>query len=155
MASDYIDKVKEEIRTLAGPVLTDNGLELVDVEYRQEQVGWVLRLLIYKEEGVTISDCTSVSREMSHLLDVEDLIPQKYTLEVSSPGLDRPLRSERDFIRNKDKKIKLVVRSDGSSLTVEGLINDVKDGMLLLSQDGEIITYSLDEIKKAKLIIEF
>jgi hypothetical protein len=82
-------------------------MELVDIEYRREPVGWVLRLTIDKGGGVTLDDCTRVSQEIGRSLDVEDVIPNPYHLEVSSPGLDRPLKNERDFIRFSDRRIRV------------------------------------------------
>ena len=95
------DHIVAEVERLIEPVLAEKLLELVEVQFRQEPIGWVLRVIIYKQGGTSVDDCATVSRELSHLLDVEDLIPQKYHLEVSSPGLDRPLKTEKDFLRNK------------------------------------------------------
>ena len=130
-------------------------LELVEVQFRQESSGWVLRVIIHKQGGVSVDDCARVSRELSHLLDVEDLIPQKYHLEVSSPGLDRPLKTERDFLRNKGEKVKLTVMVDGEHQTRTGIIQDVQDGGLLVKGDAGITSYPLGDISKARLEIEF
>jgi len=149
------DHIIEEIERLIEPVLAENLLELVEVQFRQEPIGWVLRLIIYKEGGTSVDDCALVSRQLSHLLDVEDLIPQKYSLEVSSPGLDRPLKTERDFLRNKGEKVKLTVEADGGHLTQIGIIQDVQEGILELKSDAGILSYPLSSISKARLEIEF
>ncbi|MBU4261730.1 MAG: ribosome maturation factor RimP [Proteobacteria bacterium] len=149
------DHIVAEIERLINPVLAENFLDLVEVQFRQEPIGWVLRVIIYKQGGTSVDDCAKVSRELSHILDVEDLIPQKYFLEVSSPGLDRPLSSENDFLRNKGEKVKLTVETDGKHLTQIGIIQDVQNGVLLLQGDAGIMSYPLSGISKARLEIEF
>ncbi len=90
--------VEAEVRRLAEPLLARDGIGLVDVEYRREAAGWTLTLFIDKQGGVSLDDCQHVSRTLSTVLDVEDPIPHRYNLQVSSPGLDRPLRRESDFV---------------------------------------------------------
>lgn len=98
MGTETIERVTEIIQ----PVLDDLGLELVELQLRSEgKKGLVLRIIIFKEGGVSLDDCAQVSREVGFLLEVEDPIGRSYVLEVSSPGLDRPLKTERDFERNK------------------------------------------------------
>ncbi len=89
----------DRVKATANSILSSEDMELVDVEYRREPGGWVLRLMIDKIGGVTLDDCTRVSQEMGRSLDVEDLISNPYHLEVSSPGLDRPLKNEQDFMK--------------------------------------------------------
>ncbi|MEK7854254.1 MAG: ribosome maturation factor RimP [candidate division NC10 bacterium] len=89
----------ERLRAVVDPVLRGEGCELVDLEYRREGPGWVLRILMDKPGGVALADCQRVSEQVGDLLDVEDLIPRAYTLEVSSPGLERPLTRPEDFVR--------------------------------------------------------
>ena len=101
------DVVNKRVEEIAHPVLEERGLDLVEVQFRREQRGWVLRLIIDKEDGVTLDDCTVVSRELSQLLDIEDFIDQAYNLEVSSPGLDRPLKSMADFQRFIGRRAKI------------------------------------------------
>ncbi|HOV84725.1 MAG TPA: ribosome maturation factor RimP [Syntrophobacteraceae bacterium] len=87
----------EQIRQLVEPVVESEGKELVELEYRRESHGWVLRLFLDQEDGITVEDCARVSRVVGDLLDVADLIPNPYHLEVSSPGLNRPLRKVEHF----------------------------------------------------------
>lgn len=154
MAS-YNDHIAAEVTKLVEPICTENALELVEVTFRQEHTGWVLRIIIYRKSGITVDDCVLVSREVSHLLDVEDLIPQKFNLEVSSPGLDRPLKSERDYIRNMGEKVSLAIEVNGDKLSVVGLIKDVDSGLIFVDVDGDVHSYPLEQIKKARLVIEF
>ncbi len=152
--------VIEAITALMEPVVMDLGLELVEVQFRPEQVGWVLRLIIDNPAGVSLDDCTLVSREAGALLDVEDVISHPYHLEVSSPGLDRPLRTVRDFIRCRGRKVKVTTREPlgrfGSA--VEGTIESAgDDGVVLLvdPRKDERLTLPLALIAKAKLVVEF
>lgn len=80
-------------------VVESEGMELVDLQFRRERVGWVVRIFIDKTGGVNLDDCGAVSRQIGHVLDVENVIPYSYTLEVSSPGVNRPLKTLEDFIR--------------------------------------------------------
>jgi len=141
---------------LVVPVVEGFDCELVELQFRREAPGWVLRLLIDNENGIGIDDCSRISREVAHLLEVEDPIEQSYTLEVSSPGLDRPLKGERDFLRCKGKKAKVVVREpiDGQNQWV-GLIEDVARESVTLRTDQGIIEIPFTRMKKARLVIEF
>ncbi len=89
------------------PLMEEFGFELVDVEYVKEGGSWYLRAYIDKEGGITVNDCETVSRRMSDLLDEEDFIEDSYILEVSSPGLGRPLKKEKDYVRSKGKEIEI------------------------------------------------
>jgi len=129
------------------------GLELVEVQFRLEGHGWVLRLFIDGKEGVTLDDCSRVSRELSDYLDVEDLIAQAYHLEVSSPGLERVLRNLDDCQRNIGKKIKVKLREDvadqrvliGTLCQVEG------ETVEIVLEDGTQCQVAWDQIRKARL----
>ena len=147
------------VRTLTQllePVVLGFGCELVELQFRREAPGWVLRLIIDSEKGIGIDDCSMISREAAHLLEVEDPIEQAYSLEVSSPGLDRPLKSERDFLRCKGKKAKVVVREpiDGQNQWI-GLIEDATQESVTLRVDHGIIEIPFIRMKKARLVIEF
>jgi len=92
-------EIVKRVQTMINPLLFQERLELADIEYRREAKGWVLRLYLDKEGGVTLDDCTRVSQEVGRNLDIEDFIQTPYTLEVSSPGLTRSLKTEKDFIK--------------------------------------------------------
>jgi len=141
---------------LAVPVVEDFGCELVELQFRREAPGWVLRLIIDNANGIGIDDCARISREIAHLLEVEDPIEHAYSLEVSSPGLDRPLKRERDFVRCKGKKAKVVVREpiDGQNQCI-GLIEDVTQESVTLRTDHGTIEIPFTRMKKARLVIEF
>ncbi len=132
------------------------GLELVDVLYTTEHGRRILRIFIDKPGGVTIDDCSDLSRELGTVLDVEDPIPQSYTLEVSSPGLDRLLTKEKDFLRFAGKKVKLRTKEaiEGRK-NFKASIEGVEGGRVTLKDaDGRIWEIMLSNIEKARLEIE-
>src|ERR671926_1404694 len=107
----------EQVREMATRVAASYGLEIFDVQFRREAGGMVLRVQIDRpgpaasaEDSVSVEDCANVSRDLSAILDVEDVVPSAYTLEVSSPGLDRPLRHADDYRRFTGRRAKVVVR---------------------------------------------
>ncbi|HWR23689.1 MAG TPA: ribosome maturation factor RimP [Feifaniaceae bacterium] len=107
-------KTVDVVQALVQDAVSNLGYELIDVEFQKEQTDWVLTLYIDKPDGVTVDDCERVSRAVEPLLDEADPISQSYFLSVSSPGLDRPLKKERDFERslNKDIVVKLYAPQD-------------------------------------------
>lgn len=154
MSELIIDKIRGFLESL----LKSMELELFDVQFRREGHGWVLRVFIDSEEGVTLEHCSSVSRELGRYLDVEDLIDNAYHLEVSSPGLERPLRSLNDFTRYLGKKARVKVHEaiDGEKI-FEGIIEEVADdaeGQINLKlNDGRSIQFTFEKINKARLAI--
>lgn len=101
------DIYEERTEKLILPILEENNFELVDVEYVKEGSAWYLRAYIDKEGGITVNDCELVARRMNELLDAEDFISDAYIFEVSSPGLGRPLKKEKDFVRNMGKDVEI------------------------------------------------
>lgn len=148
--------VKEKIVSIVVPVLESMGGELVDIEYRKEGSGWVLRLFIDREGGVRLDDCADVSRGVEAILDAEDIIPHEYNLEVSSPGLDRPLKKEADFKRfaGKTVKIKTFEAIDGSK-NFKGRLNGCEDSVAEINVDGVVHLIPLIKIAKANIEYEF
>jgi len=153
---DMAETVIKKAEAVALPVLEEMGLELVEVQYRREQSGWVLRLIIDREDGVTLDDCTSVSREISQLLDIEDIIDQAYTLEVSSPGLDRPLKSMADFQRFTGRKarIKTGEAIEGVHVFI-GRIARTEEEAIVLEVDGREVRIPFPQVARARLEVEF
>ena len=148
-AEEIVRRVSDVIQ----PVIDEQGLELVDVVYTPEHGRWVLRVFIDKPGGVTLGDCTTVSREIGTILDVEDIIPHSYSLEVSSPGLDRPLTKERDFLRYRGQKVRIRTREP-----VEGrrnfraTIDGVEDGAVIVTDaSGKTWRIELLNIDRARL----
>jgi ribosome maturation factor RimP len=149
MSEFVIEKVEEFANTL----LPSLGLELVDVQFRREGSGWVLRIFIDIEEGVTVDHCAAVSREISDFLDVEDLIDHPFNLEVSSPGIERPLRSPAEFERFAGKKARVKLREavDGQKVYV-GIIQRVDaDSIELVLEDDSTVRLPFELMRKARL----
>ncbi|MGQ9646665.1 MAG: ribosome maturation factor RimP [Thermodesulfobacteriota bacterium] len=149
-------EIVERVRAIADPVLLSEGMELVEVEYRREARGWVLRLTIDKEGGVTLDDCGRVSQAVGRELDVEDFISAPYILEVSSPGLTRPLRTEKDYLRQRNRLIKVrTVDLLHNRQQFKGRLLGVTNGEIELETEEGIVQIPLTKIAKANLEIEF
>jgi ribosome maturation factor RimP len=144
------------VRSLAQPILADHGLELVDVEFRRESHGWILRLYVDRPGGVTLDDCQRVSEELGDHLDVEDLIDHPYHLEVSSPGLDRPLTRETDFVAFAGKTARISTREAiQGQRNFRGRLAGLVEGVVLLDlPDGRRMSIPRGLIAKARLEIE-
>ncbi len=137
---------------LIEPVLEPEGVELVEVEFKPEGGGWVLRLYIDSPVGVTLDDCQFVSRQVGALLDIKDPIEQPYTLEVSSPGINRVLRKEKDFklfagspVRLRDPR-----KVDGRR-NFQGILKGMENSKIVLEVDGDRMEISPEDLEKARL----
>ena len=159
-----VASIVEQVRAAAQRVAEGYGLEIFDVQFRREASGMVLRVQIDRpgpaasaEECVSVADCSHVSRDLSALLDVEDVIPGAYTLEVSSPGLDRPLRSRADYARFAGRCAKLVLREpvDGQTFFRGRLAGVDADAALLDSEGGQRHRVPLELVTRANLEVEF
>ena len=145
------------VKTLIEPILASMGLELVDVEQRGGTNRALIRIFIDKTGGVNLKDCQEASIYLGHALDVEDPIPCPYTLEVSSPGLDRPFKQTRDYERALGKliQVKLVHPREGQWVFV-GRLNALEDVTITVElEDGQSMSFALEEIRQARLEIEW
>lgn len=154
----------EQIRAIAERVAAARGLTVWDIQSRREASGHVIRVFIDRpgpaaspEESVSIEDCEQVNREMSTILDVEDPLPFAYTLEVSSPGLDRPLRGADDYHRFAGRLAKVVVsEAVDNQKAFEGRLRGVADADLLLeAPNGRVHRLPMHLITRARLEVEF
>ncbi len=152
----------EQIGIIAERILESFGMELVDIEYKREGRQMVLRIFIDKPGGVTLDDCADVSRELSAVLDVEDIVPVNYNLEVSSPGLNRPLKKESDYRRYMGRLVKLktfepLADSAGNRRkTFLGELVDYSDGIITISlNEGQKAEIPMEKVAKANLEFEF
>lgn len=143
--------------SLIMPILDRMNFELVDVEYVKEGGTWYLRAYIDKEGGITVNDCEDVAREMNVLLDEEDFIPDAYVFEVSSPGLGRPLKKEKDYIRNMGKEIEIrTYKAINRCKEFYGLLKAYdKDTVTIEIEDGETIIFNKSEIALIRQTIDF
>ena len=147
-------QVENDLSSLIEPVLAESGLELVELALRGAPGRQVLRLDIDRagESGVTLDDCQQVSRALSPLLDESDLLPGAYLLEVSSPGVDRPIRSADDFRRNTGRRIVVTARDgEGAERSRTGKLLGFDEGLLLLeTEGGEQHSIPLDRVVRAR-----
>jgi ribosome maturation factor RimP len=150
---DMSGSVVEKVQAFAETLLPSMGLELVEVQFRLEGHGWVLRLFIDSKDGVTLDNCSRVSREVSDFLEVEDLIAHAYHLEVSSPGLERALHSMKDFKRYIGKKAKLKLREDveGQKVLIGDIVRAEDDTVELVLEDETRAQVAFEQIRKARL----
>ncbi|MFN3471048.1 MAG: ribosome maturation factor RimP [Aquificaceae bacterium] len=148
--------IVEKVKGLVEPVIKSMGYKLFDVEFKSEK-GWVLRIIVDKEGGITIGDCEEVSKRVSALLDVEDIIPVSYLLEVSSPGLTRELTKPSHFEFFQGRLIRLVLRDaiEGKR-ELKGYIEGIKENILNIREKGTDKAYyiPLSLIAKASLELE-
>jgi ribosome maturation factor RimP len=154
--SHPVDLAIIEVNRLIEPVLDEMGFELVDTEYLSEHGKWILRIYVDRQGGVTLDDCVHVSREIGDLIDVKDIFQNQYVLEVSSPGLNRPLKKEKDFLKAIGKKVK--VKMDNPVLerrNFTGYLKAFQDGMLYVEISNKLVSLPLQNVKKANLVFEF
>lgn len=160
------------MRAAAERVARSCDLEIFDVQYRREPVGWVLRVMIDRppavddegrtlvdppERSIGVEDCQRVSHDLSAILDVEDPVDRAYTLEVSSPGLERALRHRQDYERFAGRLAKIVVREAvNGQMHFEGRLRGVEDdGVVLESGKTKVARLPLDNIVRGRLAVEF
>lgn len=155
------EEVIARVTALLEELLPPMGMELVEIEYKREGRDMVLRLFLDKEGGVTLDDCAAVSRDLSEILDVEDFIKDHYTLEVSSPGLNRPLRKEADYERYRGRLVKvktfeLLPDEEGNMRkTFLGDLVGLAEGIVTIRlQEGQMARIPLAKIAKASLEFE-
>ncbi|PID55961.1 ribosome maturation factor [candidate division KSB3 bacterium] len=155
--------ILESVKTLVEPIIRSRQLELVDVEFKHEGPANYLRIFIDKSEGVTLDDCQDVSRECELVLDVENIIQTQYILEISSPGLDRPLKKLEDYLRFQGHLVKIkTYRPIDGQKTFLGYLRGVSEEgretplmVILATQDGQEYHIPYDMIGSARLEVEF
>ncbi|MBM4310859.1 MAG: ribosome maturation factor RimP [Deltaproteobacteria bacterium] len=153
-------KAARQVLSVAEPLIetlvTDEGCELVDVTYHREPQGWVLRVYIDRTGGVTIADCQSISRQLGDMLEARDVMRHAYTLEVSSPGLNRPLKKAADFERFAGQRVRVKTKA-----AVQGRRNFLgkllgcADGLVQVDVDGTGVRLPLDSIGRANIEYDF
>lgn len=153
-----MNEITQKIRALIEPYLNEKGYEIYDLEYKREGPNQVLRLFTDNTtRTITLDDCTDVSRMVSDVLDKTDIIPVAYNLEVSSPGLDRLLRNESDYIwaMNKTLKVKYL-NEDDKKITVEGKLQKLENNIIELHiNKKEILHINIDKIEAARRVMKF
>ncbi len=155
--------IVEKITTIVAPIVKAQQLELVDIEFKHEGHANFVRIFIDKPEGVTLDDCQNVSRECEVVLDIENIIYTQYVLEVSSPGLDRPLKTRMDYARFRDRLVRLKTYRafEGRKKFLgylQGLTEESSDSsslVTIITQEGETIQIPFELITSARLEVEF
>ena len=151
------DEIATRVSALAGPVVDDHGVELVEVEVRGAHGSRVVRLVADAEDGLDLELIADLSREMGDLLDDDDLVGGRYTLEVSSPGVDRPLRTPTNFRRNVGRELRLVRTRDaidrGEKGELTGTLDAVDDDALTLTVGGDTVTVPHSDVDHAKVVL--
>ena len=148
--------ILKKIENIVTPVAESMGLSLVDIEYLQDGGYWYVRIYVEKEnEDITLEDCAALSNKIDE--DIDKLIDQRFFLEVSSPGIERPLKKITDYIRFKGEKAKLSLKHKvNEKKNFEGIIVDCKDNIIFLEiKEQEIMEIPFSEIRKANLVYEF
>lgn len=157
-AGERMNKRQIETRTeeLVMPIVTENQFELVDVEYVKEAGNWYLRGYIDKPGGITVNDCETVSRAFSDKLDENDFIEDSYIMEISSPGLDRPLKKEKDFQRNMGKLVEVrTYRPIEKQKEFCGILTAFDSNSVTIDEDGTERTFEKKDMALIRQAIEF
>ena len=151
------EEYEQQTETLLMPIVTGFGFELVDVEYVKEAGTWYLRAYIDKPGGIMVDDCEVVSRELSDILDEQDFIDEAYILEVSSPGLGRPLKKEKDFARSIGEEIEIrTYRAIDRQKEFIGILKEFdKDTITIEYEDGETKSFERNNIALVRLAFDF
>jgi len=150
-------KIEDIVTEMVSPIIEKNHFELVDVEFLKEGANWYLRVYIDKEGGISIDDCQLVSEALGQELDRVDPISQHYFLEVSSPGIERPLKRDKDFIKYKGEQVevKLFHPIDGKKI-FEGKLNGLLDGKIsIIESNNEILEFDREKVAIVKRTIKF
>jgi ribosome maturation factor RimP len=152
-----LPNIKAKVEEIARPVIESMGYEYIETEFAKQGKDWILTLYIDSPDGINLEDCERVSRAVDPLLDEQDFIEQQYYLCVSSVGLDRPLKNERDFERNMGKcvDIKLYKPFDGVKEISGNITGYTKDDLTVLQADGKSTTLQIKDTAKISLHIDF
>jgi|TARA_B100001964_G_scaffold63075_1_gene71777 ribosome maturation factor RimP len=153
---------RRQIFAIAERVASGHGVEVFDVQLRRESIGWVLRVVLDRQDSgvdddsISVDDCQKVSQDLNAVLDVEDALDHAYILEVSSPGLDRPLRTPGEYQRFVGRLAQIVVSEAINGQTfLKGRIQEVTDGTVLLESNSRLHRVPFEIISRAKLEVEF
>jgi len=155
MGKDDLNTI-DTIKEILLPLLDEKEIELVDIEYKKEGNNSILKIFIDKKNGVTIDDCAAVSREFGTIMDVQEIINTSYRLEVSSPGLTRPLKKPEDYSRFKGRKVKIKTFApvDETKLFI-GQLDGFDNGIVYVDVEDVRHEIPFDMISKANLEIDF
>ena len=151
------EQIEQQVEALVTPIIEANQFELVDVEYVKEAGIFYLRVYVDKERGITVDDCEIVSRALSDKLDEKDFIDESYILEVSSPGLGRPLKKEKDFVRSIGKEVEIrLYKPLNHEKEYIGILKDYDEaGVTIELEEDEEMTIPKELIALIRLAFDF
>ena len=149
--------IESTIEALVQPIVDAKNIEIVDIEYVKEAGQFYLRIYLEKEGGISLDDCADVSRELNPILDEKDPIKDNYFLEVCSPGLDRPLKKEKDFVKyqGRDVEIKLYKPINGSKMHEGELVGLTEDKNIKVIIDNDEVEFNKKDVALIRLAIKF
>jgi len=148
-----MNEIAEKIKELLSPILSREGVHLVDLELRGYTNNQVLSIFVDTDSGITLEQVASITREIEGMLDLEDPIPGRYRLEVSSPGIDRPLTEPWQFRKNIGRWLRVLYNQQDKKLERTGLLKEVKEDRILLADKNEELEIALSQIIKAVIKI--
>lgn len=148
-----IQDLRSDIEKLVDPILNGEGYDLVEIKLSRFKKKFRLQIFVDSNNGVLLDECARLSGLISTALEMTDFMRDGYLLEVSSPGLDRPLHSDRDFLRKVGMKVKVAVNDNGKDRTVQGTVIGIDDGKLILSSKSGRVEIALSDIRQGKIII--
>ena len=149
-------EIESYVEGLVMPIIEEGNFELVDVEYVKEGANWYLRVYADKEGGINIDDCVAISRALEVKLDEKDVIPDAYILEVSSPGLGRQLKKERDYKRSLGKEVEIkLYKARDKQKELEGILKAYDDDSFTITIDDEDVVFDKTEIAMMRLAVHF
>lgn len=150
------EEYEQKAEALLRPIVEENGFELVDVEYVKEAGNWYLRGYIDKPGGITVNDCEAVSRRFSDCLDEKDFIEDSYIMEISSPGLDRPLKKEKDFERAMGKAVEIrTYRPIEKQKEFCGILRAYDSASVTIQEEDREVCFEKKDIALIRMAIEF
>lgn len=147
--------IEESVQKMVEEVIKDTDIELVDIEYVKEGPFKYLKVYLDKPEGITVDDTADVSRELNKKLDEKDLIKEQYFLEVSSPGIERPFKTEADYQKSIGLKVEAkFFKPINGKKSVNGILLEKKNDCVVIDSSGETITINLNDISKINKVLE-
>ncbi len=151
-----MEHLRERLLPIITPIVTQQfGIDLIEVELKGSKANMVVRIIVDADGGVKLETCTAVNRAIGDALDTTDVMPARYRLEVSSPGLDRPLRTLRDFQRNLGRTVHLRYHDNGETKETEGVIERVSEGGISLETNSGVLMIPFATIDYGKVIIQW
>ena len=148
--------IEELVESIALPIIQNEKFELIDIEYVLEGGHRYLRVFIDKENGINLNDCKIISEALTEKLDISDPIKENYFLEVSSPGLDRALKKEKDFIRYAGRDVELkLYKPVNNKKEFEGSLVGLNDGIISIKSNDEVIEFNKKDVSIIRLAVKF